>query len=111
MHLKYKYYPSLLNRIPSAGMLYWRLKDVRTTPLHHFAHHLQLAMFAFTKTTDTDRLFSWTRTCNTFCPLPPERDLPDPSLFSQIRCMGRNVFIIFIDMDNMFHNQRLSSVF
>lgn len=65
-------------------------------------------MLAVTKSPDSDRLISWPRVCNSFCPSPPEPDFSDPSMFSQIRCLGQKRSAFFVDIDNMFHNQRLS---
>lgn len=108
LHLKQHSYPQLLGRMNTSGMLYWRIEERKTRALDHSANQLQLKIFAVTKSPDADRLISWPRVCNTFCPIPPEPDITDPSMFSQIRCIGKSRSSFFVDIDNMFHNQRLS---
>lgn len=81
INLKPRTYPRLLERLNEAGMLYWRLKHKRTTPLQKFADHMQLTLFAVSKNPETDQLICWPRVGNEFCPSPPKPDFPDPSLF------------------------------
>lgn len=89
-------------------MLFWREEQKQSRPLHPHADRSQLTLFAVTKYDTVDILTSWPGVLNSFSPDPPEPDFPDPSLFSQVRCIGEKIATFFLDIANMCHNQKLS---
>lgn len=89
-------------------MIFWRIEKHYTTALQKIKNQIQLTLFAVAKSPDSDRLMSWARVVNYFCPDPPEPDFPDPPLFAQVRSVGASRSAIFLEVDNMFHKQILS---
>lgn len=76
LHLNKKLYTRLLERLQSAGMLYWRIENNKTRPLHKYADTLQMTLFAVSKSPNSERLISWPRICNMFCPSHPNLIFP-----------------------------------
>lgn len=101
-------YLRLLERMHESGILFWCRNDFPSTPLQRMANKLQLTLFAVSKTPNTDRLISWSCIINQLCSDPLEPDFPYPSLFAQVRSIGSIQSAIYMDVNNMFHNGRLS---
>lgn len=89
-------------------MLHWSSVRLETIEEPAFSDSITMASFCSTERSRTRSLISWPRVQNQFMPDPRYIELPDPSVYSQLRAGKVEYFKAFyFDLANMFHNIRL----
>lgn len=104
VHSSKEQYLLFLSRAEESGILSWIQESSESQTYRQLAPHLELTLFAVSKTEKTDRLISWPRTQNMLMPEPPYTPLPDPSLYSSIHQTAGKLQAFSLDVANQFHN-------
>ena len=105
---KKKQYPKVLEKAGNAKMIEWSIVKDEAAQHQSLPAHLTMTSFAVAKSEARDRLISWPLVQNDLMPDPPYTELPNPSLYSNLRLdTTSSAGGFYFDVLNMFHNIRL----
>ena len=108
VHAKKKQYPKVLEKADNAKMIEWSIVKDESPQHRSLAANLKMTSFAVAKSETRDRLISWPRVQNDLMPVPPYKELPNPSLYSNLRLTTTSsAGGFYFDVSNIFHNIRL----